>query len=77
MEQTPARVDRRRDRAEMIVEFALGDRVEQRALGIPGARGGTGRWLLRRLRVRLPTKGMVAVRPDGPGPSTPGAAIAE
>ena len=35
LEQTSARVDRRRNRAEMSVEFALGDRVEQRALRLP------------------------------------------
>jgi hypothetical protein len=32
MEEPPARVDRRRNRAEMGVELALGDCVEQRAL---------------------------------------------
>jgi hypothetical protein len=35
MEEPPACVDRRRDRAKMIVELALGDRVEQRALRLP------------------------------------------
>src|SRR5436309_2770876 len=34
MEQTSACVDRRRNRAKMIVEFVFADRLEQRALWI-------------------------------------------
>jgi hypothetical protein len=65
VEQLPARVDRRRDRAEMIVEFALGDRVKQRAL----------RWRSRLRRCRpapwraIGHSGRVAMRPDGPAAS--------